>query len=74
MLLLFIYRYISIDIYGGCGELKCTKRSGCRTMLSKYYKFYLAFENSNCIEYVTEKAGFQALMSVFLCLFLDMPI
>ena len=24
-------------------------------MVSKKYKFYLAFENSNCVDYITEK-------------------
>ena len=49
-------RYISVDIYGACGELKCNKNgTGCYEMLRGEYKFYLAFENSWCPDYVTEK-------------------
>ena len=46
-------RYISVDTYGQCGELKCD--SCCFQTLQKDYKFYLAFENSNCRDYITEK-------------------
>ncbi|ESO97562.1 hypothetical protein LOTGIDRAFT_152652 [Lottia gigantea] len=49
--------HIKVDIYGGCGPLKCPRhQSGkCFDMLNKDYKFYLAFENSNCRDYITEK-------------------
>lgn len=50
-------KYIQVDIYGNCGKLKCFKRKsdGCFQMLNRDYKFYLAFENSNCRDYITEK-------------------
>jgi len=49
-------KYISVDIYGTCGEHKCPRTNGdCFKVLDTHYKFYLAFENSNCIDYITEK-------------------
>lgn len=50
-------KYISVDIYGACGPLKCPRHNSkkCFDMLDKDYKFYLAFENSNCRDYITEK-------------------
>ena len=44
---------ISVDVYGNCGSLELNRGSEEET-LSKY-KFYLAFENSKCPSYVTEK-------------------
>lgn len=50
-------QYIQVDIYGACGRLKCPRfqNNKCFEMLNKDYKFYLAFENSNCRDYITEK-------------------
>ncbi|KAF2367832.1 Glycosyl transferase family 10 [Trinorchestia longiramus] len=47
---------VQVDIYGRCGSLTCPKRnSQCLEMLETDYKFYFAFENSLCNQYVTEK-------------------
>uniref|UniRef100_A0A1I7XXG1 Fucosyltransferase n=1 Tax=Steinernema glaseri TaxID=37863 RepID=A0A1I7XXG1_9BILA len=43
-----------VDVFGECGERKLPKSEGQR-LLAEEYKFYLAFENSNCNQYVTEK-------------------
>ena len=50
-------KYIDVDIYGSCGTKKCPRSMGkkCFEKLSNDYKFYLAFENSNCRDYITEK-------------------
>jgi len=50
-------RYIPVDIYGQCGNLTCniSVHNSCDAMLNSKYKFYLAFENSMCRDYVTEK-------------------
>ena len=50
-------RYIPVDVFGGCSRRKCpeTKNLSCRDHLGQNYKFYLAFENSLCLDYVTEK-------------------
>ena len=49
-------KHIDIDIYGGCGTMKCPKFSKeCEDILAQNYKFYLSFENSICEDYVTEK-------------------
>lgn len=52
-----IGKYIPVDIYGKCGDLKCNKGDQkCSDMLEQDYKFYLSFENALCQDYVTEKA------------------
>ncbi|GLV43736.1 alpha13-fucosyltransferase C [Carabus blaptoides fortunei] len=50
-----LQKHIPVDIYGTCGNLKCTDAVQCYQMLNANYKFYLAFENSFCEDYVTEK-------------------
>ena len=57
-----LQKYIDVDVYGGCGNLTCSRRYeiSCRKMVEQNYKFYLAFENSLCEDYVSEKL-FEAL-------------
>lgn len=50
-----LQKFIDVDVYGECGTLQCEKSSECYEMLSRDYKFYLAFENSLCDDYITEK-------------------
>ena len=52
-----LQNYIPVDIYGACGELTCPKdtQRDCEEMLASTYKFYMAFENNLCSEYITEK-------------------
>lgn len=58
-------KYVDIDIYGGCGnrtEVCKNNDSGdrwlvnkCFRMISRNYKFYLAFENAIADDYLSEK-------------------
>jgi Glycosyltransferase family 10 (fucosyltransferase) C-term len=56
-------KHISVDIYGKCGTKTCPRstESSCFELLKEDYKFYLAFENSNCKDYITEKLFINAL-------------
>ena len=47
-------KYISIDVYGGCGKPCPGDYLSCNNLLNPY-KFYFALENSDCRDYVTEK-------------------
>ena len=52
-------RHIQVDVYGACGKAKCLPDypifSGNCTHVVERYKFYLALENSECDEYISEK-------------------
>lgn len=57
-----LMKYIPVDIYGQCAVKLTDKPAGeCKLSssqcdkLKKRYKFQLAFENSNCVDYITEK-------------------
>uniref|UniRef100_A0A2P2I9W7 Fucosyltransferase n=1 Tax=Hirondellea gigas TaxID=1518452 RepID=A0A2P2I9W7_9CRUS len=55
-----LQKHVSVTTYGGCGVNSCpimdTQNSDrCLRIMEKLYKFYLAFENALCTEYVTEK-------------------
>ncbi len=56
-----IANFISIDVFGKCGK-PCPKAfsngtasNDCKAILGQEYKFYFAFENSICEDYITEK-------------------
>jgi len=59
-------KYIDVDIYGACGSLTCNRTGpeSCHNLLVKKYRFFLAFENSNCKDYITEKLYHAALQYV----------
>lgn len=47
---------LSVDITGNCGDLHCQAwTEECHTAIETDYYFYLAFENSMCVDYVSEK-------------------
>ena len=54
-------KHIPVDIYGHCAKVNCGDKKTvqghkyCANIL-KQYTFYLAFENSLCADYVTEKS------------------
>ncbi|XP_064602703.1 4-galactosyl-N-acetylglucosaminide 3-alpha-L-fucosyltransferase FUT6-like [Liolophura sinensis] len=51
-----LQKYVDVDFYGLCGDKKCPKSEDeCNGSKMAAYKFYLAFENSNCRDYITEK-------------------
>ena len=59
-------KYITVDVYGGCKELgslgkQCetnyANKRNCEDArdIMNSHKFYLAFESTNCVDYITEK-------------------
>ncbi|KAG7176267.1 Alpha-(1 3)-fucosyltransferase C-like 6, partial [Homarus americanus] len=61
-----LQKHIPVDVYGRCGTLKCGEsmyvkhqydptKYNCFRKAGETYLFFLAFENSLCTDYVTEK-------------------
>ncbi|XP_061197104.1 alpha-(1,3)-fucosyltransferase C-like [Saccostrea echinata] len=54
-----IGKHIHVDLFGECGTQMCgiatSLFSECLANVSRDYKFYLAFENTICPDYTTEK-------------------
>lgn len=49
-----ISKHYHIDTHGGCFDGKISKNK-VDALLTTSYKYYFAFENSNCEDYITEK-------------------
>jgi hypothetical protein len=54
-------KHISIHIYGACGNRTCPRSNLCYKNISSNYRFYLAFENSFCLDYASEKVSYLCL-------------
>ncbi|KAJ8037261.1 Glycoprotein 3-alpha-L-fucosyltransferase A [Holothuria leucospilota] len=52
---------IQVDTYGACGTHDCPRGTTKCWDIVYSYKFYLALENSECDDYITEKFWIQAL-------------
>jgi hypothetical protein len=55
-----LQNYVSVDVFGACGKpcpnsFKNGQKGNCKEVLGIESKFYLAFENSVCTDYITEK-------------------
>lgn len=50
-------KHLEVDVYGSCGEHQCPRSRGnaCYHDFERTYFYMLAFENSLCTDYATEK-------------------
>ena len=53
-------KYVNVSVYGNCGQSMAGlcgswPSNDCRNYISQKYMFYLAFENTVCNDYITEK-------------------
>lgn len=54
-----LQKYVPVEVFGRCTQRPLCKnettKSLCLTAELSHYKFYLSFENSQCLDYITEK-------------------
>jgi hypothetical protein len=52
-----LQKHIPVDVYGKCGNLttRLSSANGFREVIAQDYLFYIAFENSDCDDYISEK-------------------
>ena len=55
-----LQKHMVVRVFGKCGRncplyFKNLMPGGCREIIGAEYKFYFAFENSICQDYITEK-------------------
>ncbi|KAL8600842.1 hypothetical protein ACOMHN_056500 [Nucella lapillus] len=52
-----LQKHMQVDKYGGCSDMKCPRNvdDSCFKMIVAKYKFFLAFENAFCKDYISEK-------------------
>ena len=53
-----LQKFLTVNIFGQCNKKACPRGGtldDCHKVQSGTHKFYLAFENSNCKDYITEK-------------------
>jgi len=50
-------KYVQVDVFGNCGTLQCPHEDirKCFGMVEDMYKFYLAFEDSLCRDFLSEQ-------------------
>ena len=47
-------KFVPVQLFGSCGD-SCPESSDCREHIGRNFKFFFAFENSVCKDYITEK-------------------
>ncbi|KAK3092706.1 hypothetical protein FSP39_006279 [Pinctada imbricata] len=51
-----LQKFMGVDTVGRCGKRICGRNKPCENEMLRQYKYYFAAENSDCRDYITEKA------------------
>ena len=62
-------KHLKVDVFGGCGTLKCDPRTPeeCYQRLNLSYKFYLSLENSVCQVGLSRKSSLSLDYEILFC-------